>query len=120
MPSRLIDTTSALVQAALHLTTPSQHVDHPHAVDAAHEQLILAARDLVRAVNGLEPSQQPHQWSKPVPGTVNGHLVSPEVVPYCEDGENCGACSEIQDLCRYHEGYAAAERDVKASLAAAG
>lgn len=111
MSSRLTDTTSALVQAALRLTAPNQRDDHPHAGDNALEQLILAARDLVRAVNGLEPDKQPARWAKRVPCSLD-RTAPPEVSPYSEDGEDCGACAEIQDLCRYHQGYADATDDL--------
>jgi hypothetical protein len=103
--SRLTDTTSALIQAALRITTsPHQSADHPHAADSAHEKLILAARDLVRAVNGLDPDKQPARWSRRVPYS-SGRTASPEIAPYSEDGEDCPACSEVQDKCRYHQGY---------------
>lgn len=98
MNSRLTDTTSALIQAAQRLADPDQLTGHPHAGDIALEELLLAARDVVRAVNGLDPDKQPDQWSTQVPGT-----------PYRED---CPACSEIQDLCRYHQGYVDATADL--------
>ncbi|MFJ8677292.1 hypothetical protein [Streptomyces sp. NPDC093589] len=50
-------------------------------------------------------------------GTVNGRPIPPETVAYSEDGEDCGACSEIQDLCRYHQGWADGASDAKAGAA---
>ncbi|MGA4875897.1 hypothetical protein [Streptomyces lydicamycinicus] len=106
MSSRLADTTSSLVQAALRLSTAKhQPADHPHAGDIAHEQLILAARDLVCAVNSLEPDRQPARWARRVPCSLD-RTAPPEIAPYSEDGEDCPACTEIQDKCRYHQGAA--------------
>lgn len=83
MSSRLTDTTSALVQAALRLTAPNQRDDHPHAGDIALEQLILAARDLLCAVDGTEPDKQPAGWSKRAPGSP-GWMVTPDIAPDSE------------------------------------
>lgn len=106
MSSRLADTTSTLVQAALRLSTAQyQPADHPHAGDIAHEQLILAARDLVCVVNSLEPDRQPARWARRVPGSAD-RTAPPEIASYSKDGENCPACTEIQDKCRYHQGVA--------------
>ncbi len=109
MSRRSIDPTDTLIQAALrHVTaTHYQRADDPHAADErdfAHEKLIVAARDLVRAVNRLQPADQPAGWSQRVRYSL-GRTASPEITPYSEDGEDCDACSEIQDKCRYHQGY---------------
>ncbi|MFE7780332.1 hypothetical protein [Streptomyces nigrescens] len=121
MTSRLIDPTDNLVQAALRLVTAThyQRANDPHAAGEANfarERLILAARDLVRAVNGLEPDKQPARWNKRVPCSLD-RTASPEIAPYSEDGEDCGACAEIQDLCRYHQGYADATDDLAKAAA---
>lgn len=122
MSTRLISPTDRLVQAALRLVTAThyQRADDPHAADErdfARERLVLAARDLVRAVNRLEPEKQPAGWSKRVPYSI-GRTASPEISPYSEDGEDCGACSEIQDKCRYHQGYDDALADLAQKTAA--
>ena len=116
MSRRSIDPTDNLVQAALRVVTAThyQRADGPNAADEAdfaREKLVFAARDLVRAVNRLEPNKQPAGWSQRVPCTL-GRTASPEIAPYSEDGEDCPACSEIQDNCRYHQGYADAVADL--------
>jgi hypothetical protein len=121
MPSRLIDPTDTLIQAALRVITAThyQRADDPHAADErdfAREKLVLAARDLVRAVNGLEPAEQPAQWSRRVSYSA-GRTASPEIAPYSEDGEDCPACSEVQDKCRYHQGYDDAVADAAKTAA---
>jgi hypothetical protein len=98
------DAIRTLAQAAKRFAAAGQEDAHPHEDDAAAEHLVLAARDLVRAVNGLEPAEQPAQWSRRVPCSI-GRTASPEIAPYSEDGEDCPACSEVQDKCRYHQGY---------------
>lgn len=106
MSSRLADATSTLVQAALRISTAQyQAADHPHAGDIAHEQLILAARDLVCAVNSLEPDRQPARWARRVPCSLD-RTAPPEIASYTADeaGEDCPACVEIQGVCRYHQG----------------
>ncbi|MFE1767258.1 hypothetical protein ACFW81_23945 [Streptomyces angustmyceticus] len=117
MTGRLIDPTDNLVQAALRVVTAThyQRANNPNAADEADfakEKLVFAARDLVRAVNRLEPNKQPARWARRVPYSTLGRTASPEIAPYSEDGEDCGACAEIQDVCRYHQGYVDATDDL--------
>lgn len=109
MTSRLTDPTDNLIQAALRVITAThyQRADGPNAADEAdfaQEKLVFAARALVRAVNRMEPAQQPARWARRVPYSVD-RTAPPEIAPYSEDGEDCPACSEVQDSCRYHQGY---------------
>lgn len=121
MTNRTINPTDNLIQAALRVITAThyQRANDGHAADEAdfaQEKLILAARDLVRAVNGLDPDKQPARWAKHVPCSLD-RTASPEIAPYSEDGEDCPACSEIQDKCRYHQGYDDATDDLAKAAA---
>lgn len=51
--------------------------------------------------------------NQPSARLIDGEPVLPEFAPYNPDGEDCPACSEHQDLCRYHRGYADATADAK-------
>jgi len=47
---------------------------------------------------------------------VNGQPILPEFAPYNPDGEDCDACSEGQDLCRYHLGHTDGVADARKGL----
>lgn len=51
--------------------------------------------------------------NQPSARLIDGEPVLPELAPYNPDGEDCDACSEVQDMCRYHRGYADATADAK-------
>ena len=56
-----------------------------------------------------------------VPAATTNDSPGPETAPYSTSWEDCGACSEAQDLCRYHAGLHAGEdyiRELLATLAA--
>lgn len=41
---------------------------------------------------------------------------APETVPYNTDGDNCAACTEVGDLCRYHQGWVHGQQDAAPAL----
>jgi hypothetical protein len=48
----------------------------------------------------------PADWPEP----------APETAPWSTDPEDCAACSEVQDMCRYHEGFTAGHRHMVSLL----
>ncbi|GAA2417990.1 hypothetical protein ACFPFX_04780 [Streptomyces mauvecolor] len=53
------------------------------------------------------PADPPHVGEDP----------GPETAPWNTDGEDCAACSEAQDFCRYHAGFLAGEQHIRGLLA---
>lgn len=54
-----------------------------------------------------------------IPSTTSDpdDVPGPETAPYNTDWEDCGACSEAQDLCRYHAGFQAGAQYIRELLA---
>lgn len=96
------------------MTTATDITTRVHLAEALHAAggpfLNTDAKTLADAVLAFFASQ-------PSARLVNGELVLPEFAPYNPDGEDCDACSEGQDLCRYHLGYTDGAADARKGLA---